>query len=75
MSRDSRKVGGGSPRENFSSLTESEVSAESGGLVGLKFVDPPSPIEAGSEGTVVQTSSEDLLSRSGRGICTLYRRW
>ena len=58
MSKDSRNVGGNSPRENFSSMAESEVCAESGGLVGLKVVDPPSPIEADGEGTVVKNSGE-----------------
>lgn len=61
MSKDGRKkVGGDSPRENFSSMAVSEVCAESGGLVGLKLADPPSPIEVAGEGTVVKNSSEDL---------------
>jgi hypothetical protein len=75
VSRQNRKVGRGTPRENFSSMTESDVCAESGGLVGLKLVDPPSPIDAGSEGTVVKNNSENWLSRGGRGLFTLYRRW
>ena len=49
-------------------MTESEVSADSGGLVGLKLVDPPGPTEAGNEGTVVKNRSENQLSRVGRGI-------
>ena len=68
MSRHSRQVGRGSPRENFSSMTESAVSADSGGLVGLKLVDPPGPTEAGNEGTVVKNRSENRLSRVGRRI-------
>ena len=55
-------------------MAVSEVCAESGGLVGLKLADPPSPIEVAGEGTVVKNSSEDRLSGSRSGICTLYRR-
>jgi hypothetical protein len=42
-------------------MTESEVCADSGGLIGLKLVDSPSPMEAGSEGTVIENISEKQL--------------
>ena len=48
------------PKEKCSSMAESEVCAESGGLVGLKVVDPPSIVAAG---TVVDNRRENQLSR------------
>ena len=41
-------------------MAESEVCADSGGLVGLKVVDPPSIVAAG---TVVDNRRENQLSR------------